>query len=261
MSSASLKESQLTMAQYLRNPESAPAPAGVEQRRLDIYKRLVFNNIESFISSGFPILRSLYGEQDWHGLIRAFIEGHSCHTPYFLEIGQEFLQFLLEEHQRREVDPVFMTELAHYEWVELALDVSQEEVPPAQTCEDPLTAILRLSPVAWLLSYQYPVHRIGPGFRPTEPEATTYLVVYRDRADKVRFMELNAVSARLVEITRDNTSANGEKLLSTVAEETGMDKSGLMEFGAQQLRELLDCAVLGLENAYDNGESPVAPAG
>tara|TARA_R110001592_G_scaffold337300_1_gene623602 strand:+ start:221132 stop:221875 length:744 start_codon:yes stop_codon:yes gene_type:complete len=247
MSNASLRDSQLQMAQYLRNPELAPAPPGVEQRRLDIYKRLVYNNIESFISSGFPVLKSLYEEDDWHGLVRAFIDGHSCHTPYFLEIGQEFLQFLLEEHQMRAVDPVFMTELAHYEWVELALDISLEEPPSAQSCEDPLLVIPRLSPVAWLLNYQYPVHRIGPGFQPATADAPTYLVVYRDREDRVRFMELNAVSARLVELTRDNVSATGEELLGTLAREAGMDKSGLMEFGAQQLRELLDCAVLGLE--------------
>lgn len=260
MKAAGLRDSQLQMAQYLRNPELAPAPPGVEQRRLDIYKRLVFNNIESFISSGFPVLRSLYGEDDWHGLIRAFIDGHSCHTPYFLEIGQEFLQFLLEEHQKREVDPVFMTELAHYEWVELALDVSQQEVPPALSWEDPLAVIPRLSPLAWLLSYQYPVHRIGPGFQPAEPEAPTYLVVYRNREDKVRFMELNAVSARLVELTRENSSASGEELLGTLAEETGMDKPALVEFGSQQLRELLDCAVLGLVTEHETRQSRVAPA-
>jgi uncharacterized protein len=260
MRSTGLQDSQLQMAQYLRNPELAPAPAGVEQRRLDIYKRLVFNNIESFISSGFPVLRSLYSVEDWHGLVRAFIDGHSCHTPYFLEIGQEFLQFLLEEHQMREVDPVFMTELAHYEWVELALDVSQEEVPPVLSCEDPLSAIPRLSPLAWLLSYHYPVHHIGPGYQLTEPEAPTYLVVYRDRNDRVRFMELNAVSARLVELTRENASATGEQLLRTLASETGMDKSTLMDFGARQLRELLDCAVLGLEDGSGARQSPVAPA-
>ena len=245
MSGADLRASQLQMAQYLRNPEGEPAPAGVEQRRLDIYERLVYNNIESFISSGFPVMRSLYGEDDWHGLIRAFIQVHSCHTPYFLEIGQEFLQFLLEEHQRRAVDPAFMAELAHYEWVELALDVSEEELPRALPCEDPLAAVVCLSPLAWLLSYQYPVHRIGPGFQPTEePESPTYLVVYRNREDRVRFMELNAVSARLVELTRDNSSASGEELLDTLAQETGMEASGLRDYGGQQLRELLECAVL-----------------
>ena len=261
MSSATLKDSQFAMAHYLRNPAVAPAPEGVEQRRLNIYQRLVYNNIESFISTGFPVLRSLYGDDDWHALVRAFIEGHSCHTPYFLEIGQEFLQFLLEEYPRREADPVFLTELAHYEWVELALDVAQEEVPAASACDDPLAAIPRLSPLAWLLSYQYPVHRIGPGFRPTEATALTYLLVYRDREDSVRFMELNAVSARLVELTRDNESTTGAALLDTLAEETAMERTALREFGAQQLKELLDCAVLGLENGNGAPDSPVAPAG
>lgn len=251
MSGADLRTSQLQMAQYLRNPESAPAPAGVEQRRLAIYQRLVYNNIESFISFGFPVLRSLYGEDDWHALVRAFIQEHSCHTPYFLEIGQEFLQFLLEEYQRRDVDPLFMTELAHYEWVELALDVSEEELPPALHCEDPLSAIVRLSPLAWLLSYQYPVHRIGPGFQPTEPGSPTYLVVYRNREDRVRFMELNAVSARLVELTRDNASASGGALLGALAQETGMAVADLQDYGAQQLRELLECAVLLVASEHD----------
>ena len=78
MSAANLRDSQRQMAQYLRNPEAEPAPAGVEQRRLDIYQRLVYNNMERFISSGFPVLRSLSAESDWYGLIRAFIQGHSC---------------------------------------------------------------------------------------------------------------------------------------------------------------------------------------
>jgi uncharacterized protein len=76
----------------------------------------------------------------------------------------------------------------------------------------------------------------------------------------VRFMELNAVSARLVELTRENASATGEQLLRTLASETGMDKSTLMDFGARQLRELLDCAVLGLEDGSGARQSPVAPA-
>jgi hypothetical protein len=261
MSGATLKDSQFAMAQYLRNPAVAPAPEGVEQRRLNIYQRLVYNNIESFISTGFPVLRSLYGDADWHALVRAFIERHPCHTPYFLEIGQEFLQFLLEEYPRGEADPVFLTELAHYEWVELALDVAQEEVPPAAACDDPLAAIPRLSPLAWLLSYQYPVHRIGPGFKPRSPAAPTYLVVYRDRGDSVRFMELNAVSARLVELTRDNNSASGAALLDKLAAETAMEKTALREFGAQQLKDLLDCGVLGLERGNGVVDSAVAPAG
>lgn len=244
MSSPELRDSQMTMASYLRNPGASPAPRGVEQRRLDIYQRLVYNNIEGFISKGFPVLRSLYRDGDWHQLVRGFIEGHRCNTPYFMEISQEFLQYLLQEYQPRDLDPPFMAELAHYEWVELALDVSEESPPPSVLVDEPLAVVPRLSPLAWLLSYRFPVHHIGPQNRPREAHAPTYLVVYRDRQERVRFMELNAVTARLVEMTRDNTVASGAELLDTLAAETQMDSQSLQAFGARLLAELLECGVL-----------------
>ena len=240
-----MRESQLAMARYLRNPESETPPAGVEPRRMAIYERLVYNNIESFISSGFPVLRSLYEEDDWHRLVRGFIVGHRCHTPYFLEISQEFIQYLMNEYQPREQDPPFLAELAHYEWVELALDVAEEELPVTVAPADVLAAVPRLSPLAWLLCYHYPVQHIGPSFRPDQPGEPTYLVVYRDRQERVQFMALNAFSARLVELTRDNASATGRDLLHTMAQESGMAVTNLLEAGARQLEELYDATVLG----------------
>ena len=244
MSASPLKDSQLAMARYLRDPQRQPAPAGVEQRRLQIYQDLVYNNIEGFISGGFPVLRSLYRDVDWHELVRTFIEGHRCHTPYFLEISQEFLQFLMQDYRPRDCDPPFMAELAHYEWVELALDVSLEELPQAVAVDDLLAVVPRLSPLAWLLSYQFPVHRIGPGFRPTEAQQPTYLVVYRDREDTVRFMELNAATARLVEVIRGNSTATARELLEHLAGESGMAAESVLAFGAEQLEQLLAQSVV-----------------
>ncbi|MEM1153409.1 MAG: putative DNA-binding domain-containing protein [Pseudomonadota bacterium] len=259
MSGIGLRDAQLEMAQYLRDPAIATAPQGVEQRRLDIYERLVFNNIERLVASVFPVLRSLYTEAQWNALVRAFIQDHSCHTPYFLEIGQEFLQFIMEGHAARDCDPPFMTELAHYEWVELALDVAEQEPPTEREYEDILSAVPQLSPVAWLLSYRFPVHQIGPNFQPSEPAEPTFLAVYRNREEQVRFMELNPATARLVELTRDNIAADGKSLLLTLAAETGIDEATALNFGADQLRELVDAAVLGLH--IDDGElnSRLAP--
>jgi len=232
------------MARYLRDPQQQPAPAGVEQRRLQIYQDLVYNNIEGFISGGFPVLRSLYQDADWHQLVRTFIEEHRCHTPYFLEISQEFLQFLMQDYSARDGDPPFMAELAHYEWVEIALDVSLEELPEAVAVDDFLAAVPRLSPLAWLLSYQFPVHRIGPGFRPAAAQEPTYLVVYRDREDTVRFMELNAATARLVELIRDNSTATAGELLVVLAGELGMAEDSMLGFGGEQLGQLLAQSVV-----------------
>jgi len=244
MSGSPLLDTQLAMARYLRNPAEAPAPAGIESRRLRIYEDLVYRNIEGFVSGGFPVLRSLYGDDDWHELVRSFIDKHRCDSPYFLEISQEFLQYLLEEHERRACDPPFLGELAHYEWVELALDVSTETLPEASIDGDLSGAVLTLSPLAWVLAYHFPVHRIGPGFRPGEPGDPCYLVVYRDRGDVVRFMEVNAATARLLELLRENREASAVQLLGRLASELGMAQGELFPFGLEQLDRLLGDSIL-----------------
>ncbi len=244
MSGSTLRDSQLAMARHLRDPARVPGPDGVEPRRLKVYQELVYRNIEGFIAGGFPVLKSLYREADWQALVRAFIDGHRCRSPYFLEIGQEFLQFLMESHQRRACDPPFMTELAHYEWVELALDVSEETLPPEAPVADLPAAVLTQSPLAWSLAYPYPVHRIGPAFRPEQPADTTFLVVYRGRDETVRFMELNAATARLLELFRDNRAERVDALLHRLAAELGLDAGALQAFGTDQVQQFLAQGIL-----------------
>lgn len=234
----------MQMARYLRDPVTQPPPPGVEPRRLKIYEDLIYNNIEGFISGGFPLLRSLYDDADWHGLVRTFIDQHRCHTPYFLEISQEFLQYLMQGFEARPCDPPFLAELAHYEWVELVLDVSEETLPETVAVPDVLAAAPHLSPLAWSLSYQFPVHRIGPGFRPTEVAEPSYLVVYRDRQDQVRFMEINAPVARLLELVRDNDSDTSRALLAALAREMQSPEEAILAFGSEQLQRLIDQSVV-----------------
>lgn len=244
MAEASFQESQLTMARYLRDPGHQPPPSGVEARRLKIYEELIYNNIEGFISGGFPVLRSLYNEAEWQGLVRAFIDQHRCQTPYFLQISEEFLEFLSNNFEARPCDPPFIAELAHYEWVELALDVSEEEVPSVAVVTDALGIVPRLSPLAWPLSYQFPVHRIGPGFKPTEAAEPVYLLVYRTSEDDVRFMELNVTTARLLEMIRVNDGATARDLLARLAGELDMAEDAVLTFGAEQLTQLIEQSVV-----------------
>ena len=244
MARLNLKPAQMEMANYLRAPDDNPPPEGIEPRRLKIYQDLIYNNIEGFISGGFPVLRSLYQDNDWHAMVRSFIDGHRCHSPYFLQISEEFLSYLSERHVVRECDPPFLLELAHYEWVELALDVSEEELPAAQAPGDLAVAQLRLSPLAMVLSYQFPVHRIGPSFQPTEAGEPTFLVVYRGVDDAVHFMEVNAPIARLLELFGDAEGAAVAAVLSTLAQEMGMAEEALREFGLEQLHMLVDKSVL-----------------
>lgn len=257
--SNALREQQLEMARYLRDPAGSPAPQGVEPRRLAIYENLIYKNIEGFIRGGFPVLHSLYQDDDWHDLVRRFIDQHRCHTPYFLEISQEFLKFLMEGHTPRDCDPPFLLELAHYEWVELALDVAQESCPEPLPEGDMLACVPGLSPLAWVLSYRFPVHRIGASSRPQEAGEPTYLAVYRNRDDEVRFMELNGATARLLELVRDNDGASAAQLLASLAEEMAMSIEAIREFGAQQLADFAELGIIGVNQCADRANSGVAP--
>jgi hypothetical protein len=208
-SKLSLKQAQLEFARHIRNPTQNQAPAGIEDRRMGIYRELFYNNIEGFISSAFPVLRSISEDEYWHELVRDFISVHRAKTPYFMEIAQEFLSYLSAERAAAEhsKDPVFMLELAHYEWVELALDVAEGEVPEASvdfSAAALLDYVVTVSPLVMCLTYAYPVHRIGPEFlcqySPlSAPAQATHLIVYRNSKYEVGFMEANAVTLRLLQ--------------------------------------------------------------
>ena len=230
---------------HLRDPDRHPAPAGVEPRRLRIYRELVFNNIAGFIRSGFPVLCDILGQARTDALVRDFMARHRAEAPYFLEIGLEFIAYLQNEYEPAAGDPDFLLELAHYEWVELALDVAESDYPEASVdpAGDLLSGLPLVSPLAWSLSYRYPVHRLGQAYRPDAPPAQpTFLVVYRNRDDAVKFLEANAVTARLLELLQSAPAApvrSGAAVLRQIADELGRDDvDAVVAAGARLLEEL-----------------------
>lgn len=239
---AKLQQVQAQLSGHIRNPDDVSAPPGIEQRRLKIYRDLFYNNIEGFLSSGFPVLRDIFSDERWHAMVRDFMVKHRCHTPYFLEIAQEFLLYLQQSRAADTSDPGFMQELAHYEWVELALDIADEELEniPVDPGGDLLAGLPQVSPLAWSLSYQYPVHKIGSSNQPQQPpEQATYLVVYRDSKHRVGFLEANAVTARLLEILRGGTIDCGQAaLLQLASEMQHPHPEQVLESGFATLRQL-----------------------
>ena len=221
-SSPEFTRRQYEFAAHIRDPDHQPAPAEIEDRRMAIYRELFYNNVEGFLSGTFPVLRTLYDDSDWQLLVRDYFSHHRAQTPLFLEIPREFLNWLENERTAQADDLPFLYELAHYEWVELALSISEESLDQQDINPegDLLTGIPVLSPLAWHLSYRFPVHKIGPDFLPDEAgDAPTNIVVYRNREDEVGFMEVNPVTKRLLELISENNNQSGEQLLNHIAVE------------------------------------------
>lgn len=246
--SQSFKTLQYEFAAHLRNPAVAPAPPGIEQRRLQIYRDLFYNNVEGFVSGGFPVLRSLTSDEKWHRMVRDFFSSYRCQTPYFLEISQEFLDYLQTGRQPEQDDLPFMVELAHYEWVELAADTATDSIPATGFNPDGNLMQGRpvISPLAFVVSYQYPVHRISVDFLPVEPpELATFLVVYRDQQDEVRFMEINAVTARLLMILEETPQAVGADAVNAVADDLPqLARDAVIRGGEQALLQLRQSGII-----------------
>lgn len=237
------QQQQYAFAAHLRDPVKHPAPEGIEDRRLKIYRDLFFNNACSLLASTYPVLSKILGKERWRTLIRDYYSSHICHTPLFPEVPQELLTYLQEERGQRAGDPPFMLELAHYEWAELALAIDEHELNFDGIDENAnlLTGQPVISPLAWPLAYSYPVHRLSPDFQPQEPPAEmTFLVVYRDRQDTVGFLSINAITARLLELlASDETPRSGEQLLRQIAEEINHpNPQTVVEGGAQLLNDL-----------------------
>lgn len=215
---------QYAFAAHIRNPEKNPCPEDIEERRMKIYRELFYNNVEDFMANTYPVLRQITPDDRWHAMMRDYFANHRSHTPLFPEMPREFLKYL--EHERKPCpdDPPFMLELVHYEWVELALSILDEKVDETKVDAqgDLLDGVPVISPLAWPLSYHFPVHKISPAFQPEEADGTqTCLVVYRDADFDVHFMEINPVTARLIQLIIGNNDKSGRVLLQQIA--TGLN--------------------------------------
>ncbi len=211
---------QASFAAHIRDPQAVAAPEGIEDRRMEIYRNLFFSNICTFLSSNFPVLKSLYIESEWKTLCRDFYREYRCHTPLFPELPREFLQYLQDHRQNFEGDPPFMLELAHYEWVELALSLDETDVDDIAVIPDGdlLNGIPVMSPLVWPLSYQYPVHHIRADYQPAAaPEKATHLLVWRQQDFTVKFMQLNEISMLLVQKMKEEPGVSGLGVLESVA--------------------------------------------
>lgn len=249
---------QLAFAQQIRTPQAVGALNSpglvhlmphIEPRRLAVYQQLIFNNIESFASSIFPVLKSVLGAEQWRRLVQAFIQTHLAQTPLFHEMGQEFIQFL-EQAPPSLALPEFSLSLAHYEWLELAVMISEAPLQPATSCRAKLSGIYQLTASAVLVGYDWPVDQISSQFIPQEqPDVPTLLAVFRNAQDQVQFIKLTPLLYQLLSLL-SQSAAPLKTHLQTLMPTTITDPSQFEAFAlaslndlmAQQLVEPLSCA-------------------
>lgn len=225
---------------WLRQPDTAPMPK-VEARRLAIYKELFFNNVSSFVENTFPVVKQHLPSQQWKLLLKDFFALHCCQSPYFYDISHEFLQFLATQHTVLAQYP-WLTELAHFEWIELAADMADEPLP-LFVSGDFWQSIPVITPYAWPLVYQWPVQQFEQTKCAPEPQLTCF-ILHRNQNEDVQLMQSNAVTLNLLQTLQQNHTQTGKELFIDLANTLKMDSETFCQAGQVIVDEFLQANIL-----------------
>lgn len=239
------KKIQQDFVQHIKNPDSNGFEYQVEERRLKIYRELFFNNIRGFIDSAFPVLKSLYSVPIWNSLVRIFFAKHSCRSPYFVDISKEFVEFLSNEYELKASDPIFLRELAHYEWIELDVSVRKSQQQAQPVSGESLPERIVMSELASLVSYPFAVHQISQSYQPTHSQDTVYIIVYRNLQDEVAFFVVNALTAHMLTIIDKRDGIKVSQLTDTIINDLPHLPAEQILLGMQgTIKQLLEKQVL-----------------
>lgn len=239
------QQTQSEFIAHIKDPDANPYIGQIDDARLNVYRELFFNNVLGFLSSGFPVLESLYTEQNWKLLARKFFANHHSRSPYFIDISKEFVEFLSNEYEPNDSDPIFMQELAHYEWLELDVSVRKSRQDGVIWDGKSEVTDVCLSQLASLVSYQFPVHQISTDFQPSESAGTVYLVVYRDDEDEVNFTLVNEVTAHLLNTIQHSGKIEIKSLMQVMIEAMPqLDAKQVSESLQQVIKQLLSQQIL-----------------
>lgn len=247
MHAPDFQDFQRAFGRHVRDPRLSPRPAGVPARRMAVYNELLFNNICGFLDTCFPVCRATLGEKRWRRLNRGYFRDWPSHTPWFREIPREFVRYL-NETEIKQALPTWLAELAHYEWVELAVDIMDNPIPTHESAGDLLSGYPVLNPNLMNLSYRWPVHMIGPAYRPRKMRPTQ-LLVYRDRDERVQFVISNPVTARLVALLESEKLSGRATCLQIAKELAHPSPEAIVSHGHAALEQLRQQGIiLGLRS-------------
>lgn len=209
-SDSKLHKVQYRFTNYIRNPNKFERPHDVEFERMQVYRDLFFKNVAGFLERAFPVLKKIL-QEEWLELVQDYFETHKAHTPFAYQMAKEFVNYLESERPKKKQarhDPPFLAELAHYEWLELAVEVDPEEInfESYGSESDMFSGVPVVNPTLCIHQYSYPVHNLSPEFLPKEkPAEESILGVYRHaETERAEFIELNTATWYLLELLRTN---------------------------------------------------------
>ena len=212
-------------AQAIREGEAAD---GLPQERLNVYIRLIRNNIHSFIDRCYTKTPQYLDSEEWGRLKEGFIRDARAQTPYFQEIAGEFLQYC----QSLPLSDDLLA-LMDFEHTQLLAEVAQTDSQASPADSDDLA--YTLSPASFVRRYHCDV-------TDELQVVENAVLVWRDSEDDVMYQTLDDFDALLLETLADTpTSLNG---LQTMLAEFMSSENGWQDALRQKWADWLEQGIL-----------------
>ena len=239
---------QRQLTAHLRDPQANPAPEGPEDRRIAIYRRLVFGNVSRLLAANFPLARNQLGKEAFSALIRDFLREHRAETPYFPRMAGELQAWYQKAQSNRSDDPPWLGEMLLYESEKRRLRNAADPSPDVEIDPDGdvVSGVPAPSPLLRLFTLRYPVHKArSERLDDAPPEVPSFLLLRRDRAGRMRTEELGVLSAGMLAMILDGPRQSGAELLENMMQQAPADaRPALIQQGKAQLRRFRRIGVL-----------------
>lgn len=228
-----LQQQQHDFAARIRDPDNSPDIANVTAERMALYRDLFYNNIEETLSFAFPALRECLEDDVWQHLCRGFFRDYRCSTPFLSRVPREFIRYL---EQRQVNNPPWLLELAHWQWTELDLFLAADPVHPDIESDDVINGIPVVSSLIRLHQFYFPVHRLNrENLTQAQDQDPYFLLAWRDAHDNIGQMEINALSATLLERLQNNRHQTGKQILESMAADLPRIEPTLIHNGGAEI--------------------------
>ena len=224
---------QTALADYARG--AAQAPEGVDIGRLGVYRRLLLNNLNSFIDLCFSASGSFAEAGLWQDLQRRFLLEARPQSPFFNDIPKQFLDYVRSrpENERPSENILHMmafeTDLLHAETV-----IQPEAAPQWDENTE-----LRWAEGARLK--HYPCDFVSSGLERID-DAAADVLTWRGNAGKVYYAALDGADLLLLNHFQE---AGADTLLGISAQlaalSDGLDASDWLE---ETVRSWVEAGVL-----------------
>lgn len=216
-------------------------------RRLGVYRRLVRNNLTDVTFKMMPRTRARMNAVTggaFDATLDMFLATVAPRTHYLRDVPHELFAWAEPLWRARADIPAYLVDLARHELAEYAVAAApSRDVPPL--VEVSLGAPVVLSAAMTLVTYAYPVHelsadvddRTAPTARPTS------LLVYRDAAHAVRFLECTPLAASITSALVTGATLQ-DALVGACAEHDAPVDDGVLAAVSRLLADLGDRGVL-----------------